>query len=98
RLVADPAFVEWDGCFDLLRLTIFLLRLVLLAFDAAFGQADHGMDKAGEFVRIGKETFAEGGRVGLSKHVAQVGGHSMEDSAAGLLWIAGFGYQGMGQF
>jgi hypothetical protein len=63
---------------------VILLVLVLFAFDLALGELDHAGDKAGEFVRIGQEAFAEGFRVEVHEEITDVGGEDLEDGLGDL--------------
>ncbi len=73
-------------------------KFVQVAFDAAFGEADHGVDEAGELVHVGEETFAEGGGVGVGEELAKICRDDVDDGAAGLVGIARGGDDGLSKF
>jgi hypothetical protein len=46
RFIADAAFFGWQGGFGDLRFAIIRFGFVLLTFDAAFGETDHGINES----------------------------------------------------
>ena len=57
--------------------------LVQITFDDAVGEADHGVDEAGEFVGIGEEAVAKLGGVSFGEEFAEVGRDDLQGGAAG---------------
>ncbi len=88
----EPVITGWTQLHDFfpggLASAVLVMVLVELAFDATLGPADHRVDKAGEFVSVGEEACAEGGRVGLGQELAEVCGNDLEEGLGGAV---GFG-------